>query len=351
VAGAAILFEGRGATPLRFEIGPSDPSGDGAPATPGIVGEWIAAPPRSPLPVRFSDGSVVRLEATTRARVIDLESDGSRVLLESGAAHASVVHRDRTRWSVQAGPFEVHVVGTQFEVAWEPARQTFTLTLEEGQVTVSGCALARPRVVRTGETFQMTCREGEDPLAADAAPLAPPPSPEPTAEALAPVAPRPSPAAPAPGWRQLLAAGHYEEAVAAADEAGLATICATADAESLMRLGDAARFAHRPDRAAAVLREVRRRFHDRDEEASVAAFDLGRIAFDDRAAYADAARWFDVYLRERPAGPLAREASGRRMEALERSGDRAAAVAAAERYLETFPGGPHESLARTLVGP
>ena len=115
-----------------------------------------------------------------------------------------------------------------------------------------------------------------------------------------------------------------------------------------MDLSDAARFAGHADRAKLVLEEVRRRFPG-DARASVAAFDLGRIAFDDDAAYADAARWFDTYLGERPTGPLAREAAGRRMEALARSGDLAAAKRAAKRYLEDFPAGPHAEVARSIA--
>ena len=116
-----------------------------------------------------------------------------------------------------------------------------------------------------------------------------------------------------------------------------------------MDLSDAARFAGHVDHAKLILEEVRRRFAG-DERASTAAFNLGRVAFDDEAAYAEAARWFDVYLLERSGGPLAREASGRRMEALERSGDHAAAKDAAKHYLDDFPAGPHSELARSIAG-
>ena len=93
---------------------------------------------------------------------------------------------------------------------------------------------------------------------------------------------------------------------------------------------------------------VRRRFPG-EEAASVAAFDLGRIAFDDHAAYAEAARWFEQYVTERPSGALVREATGRRMEALERSGDHPGAREAAARYLRRFPSGPHADVARSIA--
>jgi transmembrane sensor len=361
-AATLLLLQGRPAPrALAFEVGPSEPAAQLA-ARPGVVGEWIAAPALAPLPVHFSDGSEVRLDAASRARVVEVTSTGSRVLLESGNAHARVVHTGHTDWTVQAGPFEVHVVGTQFDVGWDPAREIFTLTLEEGQVTVSGCSLDGARTIKAGETFRAPCPNGRPPSLEPARPVAaapplapvlvpspapPPPSLGPPPQSIAPPTAAAEPAPP-PSWRALLARGSYAEAVAAADEAGYPGVCASADAATLLDLGDAARFAGRIDRADTALLEVRRRFPG-EEAASVAAFDLGRIAFDDHAAYAEAARWFEQYVTERPSGALVREATGRRMEALERSGDHPGAREAAARYLRRFPSGPHADVARSIA--
>jgi len=81
----------------------------------------------------------------------------------------------------------------------------------------------------------------------------------------------------------------------------------------------------------------------------LAAFLLGRLAFDAQQDYAEAERWFAVYESERPDGPLIREAMGRRLEALARSGDSAGARAQAERYLARFPFGPHARRAREIL--
>lgn len=228
---------------------------------------------------------------------------------------------------------------------------------------MSGCDLAHPRVVTAGETFHARCHDdetagGEDPVPAAVPTLAP------SAEAPPTVAPAPSHAAAPPSrtaapnaavappegptWREALSLGHYGQALNLAESAGLSSVCASADAGALMELADAARFAGRPHRAEVILLEVRRRFPG-DARAATAAFNLGRIAFDDDAAFADAALWFDRCLAELPAGPLAREASGRRMEALDKSGDRAEAARAAKAYLENFPTGPHARLARSLA--
>jgi hypothetical protein len=333
------------------------------------VGDWIAAPPRAALPLHFSDGTIIRLDADARARVAEITGHGARVVVERGVAHARVVHREHAAWDITAGPFDVRVVGTAFEVGWDPAREFFTLSLEQGRVVVGGCSLVHERVVVAGETFRATCkggRIGADPTPVEGASASasdavgassgangsapPPPLPDANDEASPPAAPRSStPSVGEPSgsrWESLLASRRYREAIDDAEAQGLPAICDRADVAALLRLGDAARFGGRVESAAMVLRRLRERF-PQDERASVAAFHLGRMAFD-QSAYDDALGWFQTYLRERPTGPLAREASGRVVEALERGGHHERARAAASRYLQDFPNGPHAELARSI---
>ncbi|HSO39543.1 MAG TPA: hypothetical protein VLT33_43755, partial [Labilithrix sp.] len=117
---------------------------------------------------------------------------------------------------------------------------------------------------------------------------------------------------------------------------------------TLLARADAERQAADTRAARATLLEVRQKY-PRGTGAPQAAFDLGVVAFDVEHDFAAAARWFRLYLDEAPRGPLAREALGRVMEAESRSGDLAGASAAAARYLELYPGGPHASLAKRLV--
>jgi transmembrane sensor len=350
---------------LAFQVGSSGKTGDEA-LHRGTVGDWIATPTDASLPVTFSDGSALRLEGGTQARIAQIAADGARVVLERGSLHASVKHRPDTRWNVLAGPFDVRVTGTAFQVAWDPTTQGFSLTLEEGRVAVSGCAMGEERVVSAGETFRATCKDGSsafipnrseravDPPAPPAAPIEPAASPASTGSTAreatrAPDAVDVAEKRAASGWRSLIRAGKYPEAVDAAETLGLASVCATATAAEMMDLADAARFAGRTEEAELLLRDMRRRF-PHDERASAAAFYLGRIAFDSHASYRDAARWFDTSIRERPSGALAREASGRLFEALERGGDHEGARQAALRYLDTYPDGPHAPLAKSLAG-
>jgi len=54
-------------------------------------------------------------------------------------------------------------------------------------------------------------------------------------------------------------------------------------------------------------------------------------------------------LRERPGGPLAREALGRLLELRHAAGESAQTREVANRYLERYPNGPHASLAQRLL--
>jgi len=144
-------------------------------------------------------------------------------------------------------------------------------------------------------------------------------------------------------------AGRHGEALDAVEAVGFSAECATASAADLVSLGDAARYVGRLERATEAYETVRRRFPG-NERSAVAAFALGRIAFDQRRSYADAARWFRTYLVEQPGGRLARDALGRLVEAFQRAGDMSSARREAAHYLELYPTGPHADFARRVMG-
>ncbi|WP_237244300.1 tetratricopeptide repeat protein [Sorangium cellulosum] len=179
---------------------------------------------------------------------------------------------------------------------------------------------------------------------ASAAALAPaaPPSPPARAEA-------PSSAAPAGGWRAHLAAGKLAEALADVELLGIDVVLERAAGAELVELGSAARLARKPDVAARFYQTARARFAGSDA-AAVAAYHLGRMAFDGRGAWAEAERWFAVYLAERPRGALAPEALGRSLECARNLKLHARARELAARYLAAYPNGAHAGLAATLAG-
>jgi transmembrane sensor len=155
------------------------------------------------------------------------------------------------------------------------------------------------------------------------------------------------PAARGSSWRQLALTGRYADALSAAEADNFDTICGRESSVDLLLLADTAHFAGSGTRAEQAFRSVRNRFGG-GHEAAVAAFSLGRMAYDERHDFRDSAAWFQTYLREEPRGTLAREASGRLMEAYRGAGNLAAARQAADKYLAAYPAGPHAALARSI---
>ncbi|MEP7121389.1 MAG: FecR domain-containing protein, partial [Byssovorax sp.] len=143
----AVVLAVRPRASMGFELG--------AVAT-GVVGEWIAAPPAAELPIRFSDGSILRLAPGGRARVVSVSASGAELALERGSLDLAVVHRQGARWLVRVGPFQVHVIGTRFETSWDPVTEQFGVALREGAITVSGPVVGEARPVRAGERLTVS---------------------------------------------------------------------------------------------------------------------------------------------------------------------------------------------------
>ncbi len=322
-------------------------------AAPVVVGQWLAAAD-APLALRFSDGSEVTLSPGAHARVVALDAQGARVLVERGRAEASVRHAARTRWVLSAGPYAVQVTGTRFAVTWEPERARFDLAMREGSVTLRGPRCAEGIAV-----------QGRDEVHADVAAGTLTVGPAPREVALGPVPQEPIPAGPVP--QEPIPAprpsparartGHALAPVAAAHAPSPATVvpaapsepAPAADAASLLAEADASLRAHEHLRARELLMGLRARFPGAPESTR-AAFSLG-VASLALGAPAVAAGWFERYLREAPSGALASEARGRRVEALRAAGDSAGARAAAEDYLLHDPDGAFAPVARGILRP
>jgi TolA-binding protein len=337
-----------------------------------LVGAWLGAPDSKPLPLEFSDGSRFELAPSSRARLVELKPEGARVELAAGRLKVHVVHQRGSDYRLVAGPFVVRVTGTRFETSYVPERDAFELYLEEGQVEIEGCGFGSGRKLAAGQSVKASCAKPAidvryGPPRPDAKPEAPAPKPAssvalssapPSSERKPEAEPRVTgerralvsapPEAASPSWRALAQAGDYRAAFALVEEGGFDVECARADADGLGLLADMARHAGAPRRAEQALLTLRRRFPG-TSDASLAAFTLGRLEFDERRAYARAATWFDTYLRERPAGSMAREALGRLMEARYRSGNAAGAREIAARYVREYPSGPHAELASRIV--
>jgi hypothetical protein len=325
-------------------------------------GTLLAAREDAELPLDFSDGSHVAIAAGGRLAVEAVAAQGATLALERGHAEVHVVHRARTSWVVKAGPARVEVTGTRFRVGWDPATEELSVEMREGSVIVTGAPGATgSEVLRGGQTLRASRLRGRFEIVAVPA-EAPGPAPAPVARASGATPPpratrlasrsaepllQPAAATPPSRWRELASGTRYAEALRAAEKAGFGQSCETLGADDLVLLGDVARLAGDAERAEQAYRAARRRFPAVDRPA----FALGLTAFEQRHRYAEAADWFQTYLRQYPSGPLAREAAGRLLEAWHRAGDDEHARQAARDYLGRYPSGPHATLARQLLAP
>ncbi len=372
---AALAFVLRIHEPsLAFVVGPAERS--------GAVGEWVAVVDEF-LPLRFSDGSLLRLDRTARGRVGTVVSRGATFVLDRGNVHVEVVHRKGNDWHVTAGPFDVHVTGTTFDANWDPSRDELTIAMKEGMVVVTGACAENGVSVAGGNTHRFSCPRFEPSVTADEKPHATTPNgPASTATSSSPdVVARPerkssevhregpvplaiSPSSvPSPSGspsgvvsapseardhRTLIARGAYSEAIQEAERIGFDSVCTSATAQELEALGDAARLAGKPKRAAEAYTAIRSRFPS-TPEATTSAFQLGRLAHLGSPTSSEAKRWFGTYLIESPNGSFAAQALGRVLEIESADGSPTARDTAA-RYLARFPAGAHARLATETLG-
>lgn len=186
----AVLWISFSRPPLRFAI-------DGA---RGSVGGYVHAPPEGAgVTARFSDGSEIAFAAGSSGRIAEVGPKGARVLLESGRAVVHVAHLPGARWSVEAGPFAITVIGTVFDVAWSAEAETLEVRLHEGEVSVRGPLSPGGIDLRAGQRLTARVAEGEIKIDADATEgTASPATAIPTATAMASDLPSASPLAPDP---------------------------------------------------------------------------------------------------------------------------------------------------------
>ena len=317
-------------------------------------------PPRL---VRFSDGTELRVDQDTEARIRFVTNHGAAVAMTHGALHASVIHSATSEWRFDAGPFVVQVTGTTFGLSWDPARDRFDLRLEHGSVTVTGPVANEPIPVRGGQWLTIRPRSNEvfiRELTAAAETNDEPQTAAPTLDAndagrdinSAPVEsaealPGPKAALPvAHSWAQDLARGNAEQVVNDALARGLDESLTQSSGSELSALADAARYTRRDAIARKALLAERGRFAG-SRIAIDAGLLLGRLAESEHAD-GEALRWFDTYLAEAPAGAHASEALGRKMAVVRHSGNTAAARAVAEEYLARYPNGTYSSAARAI---
>jgi len=368
-AAAALVMFQRVDSTLTFEVVNGSVS----------AGGYVRAKASGGTELRYSDGSSLALDPGTSTRVTDIDAHGSRVLLESGRAHVRVTHRKAAKWIIDAGPYSVHVVGTEFDVRWSGAEEVLDVQMHRGAVIVRGPLASSGLTMEAGQHLVANVKEGEIFLDAspgsEAANLLRPraESPEPTfvdpgTPEVAPVAPagaaslhatrvRPGagrPTTPAAAtdasWSKLIAQGDFRSVLADAEQRGLAHTLETASAADLTALADAARYVRRGDVARRTYLAERERF-PRSVTAREAAFFLGGLAEDESgvAATKTALEWYERYMADSPRGTYAAQALGRQMILVHKLRGAEAARPIASDYLSRFPSGPYADAARKLL--
>ena len=347
-------------------------------------GGYVRAKATGGTELRFSDGLSLALDPGTSTRVTDIDAHGSRVLLESGRAHVRVTHKPAAKWVIDAGPYSVHVVGTEFDVRWSGTEEVLDVQMQRGTVIVRG-PLARGGLDDGGRPASRREREGRRDLPGRDArgrggesPRARAESPEPkfaedsAEDPTAPVAPPSSPAVPAhvlrarpnvgagravpqvpatdASWSKLIAQGDFPAVLRDAEQRGLTHTFESASAADLTALADAARYVRRSDVAKRALLAERDRF-SRTAGAREAAFFLGGLAEDESgvAATKTALDWYERYLSESPRGAYAAQALGRQMILVHKVRGAAEARPIATDYLARFPAGPYADAAKKLL--
>ena len=307
--------------------------------------------------VAFSDGTNVKVEAASRARVAEVTAHGARVVLEDGELDVSVVHKTNARWTFEAGPYAVEVTGTEFTLSWSAKDDRLDVRMKRGSVVVEGPLAAAGVAVVGGQTLDarihertLSVTESRTSVAPVETNIAPPievatvvndePAPMASARATNVIATR--------TWAQDVAAGDYATVVREAEEGGLDGVIDHRPLADIAALADAARYVRRFDVAERALGAERSRFPNTNE-ARAAAFMLGRVA-EDSGDSTRALGFYDAYLAASPDGALAAEALGRKLAVL-RAQKRVEARAVAEEYLRRFPTGAYAHVAHDVVTP
>jgi len=282
--------------------------------------------------VQLDDGSRVELSPESQLRLLENQSGAVALELRSGTARFHVKHDRARRFQVQAGPIEVRVIGTRFELTRkrEPGGVLARVAVSEGVVEVrrrdDRDAVQR---IRAGESWSA--------LVPDAAPSPPAPSQRP-ARAVEPAqANAPLPAADGDALEP-----REEPLAAGPDEAGDERSEATPQrgASAVFRRASLARRAGRMQEAADAYAELLARYPD-DARAGLSAFELGRIRMD---ALDDTAGAIQALERAVAAGRGAsfhEDALARIVVASDALGRGDACRKARERYLVGYPAGVH----------
>ncbi len=295
----------------------------------------------------FSDGSTIEALPQTTLAVNIVGRHKALTRLSRGELKVRVKHDADTDWRFVAGPYELRVIGTAFDLAFEPAGNRLSVVMREGELLVGG--ENRPtQPLRAGQilVWQDPAPMSTSVAAAPAAPtLGAAPAPAAGEDSMPGNLPSAKPSA--ASFAELVAKGRFDEVVVAANQAGVEPTLSTKSSSELHALAQAARYTGNTALAARSWQALRRRFPGQSS-SSQAAFFLARL-YDEQGKAALALEWFDRYLAEAPSGVYAPDALGRKLPLVQRLQGSARAKKLAREYLARFPEGSYRQTARDML--
>lgn len=313
----------------------------------------------------FSDGSELQLAEDSALSVDALGPHSALTRLARGRVTVEVEHHDDTRWTFLAGPYEVRVEGTAFDLSWRA--EQLEVNMHEGRVRVVGpnrqewvlhkgddLVVPAPAVAEA-EPVRVATREAEVPAEPGTRPATPSET-EPAEEAVAGASPAPEHASPesvaassrkSVGWTKLLKEGRFAELVAEARKGGVEQAMRTRPIAEVEALAHAARYTGDGALAEECWKGIRSRAPG-SAAARQSAFFLGRV-MEQQGRRSEAIQWFARY-REEGSGVYAGQALGRQMVLTSGQGRASAAQELARTYLERYPNGPYAKAARGVLG-
>ncbi len=308
----------------------------------------------TPATLTFSDDSTIVANPQTALSLSVVGEHAALARVQAGKLNVKVTHADETDWRFLAGPYEVRVIGTEFELNWKPATEQLSVVMHEGRVRIIG--------PEAGETFLNAGQSrtfGTPPKAkvataaqgtsakvvrAEASSVSKGSAPDQgSGEVARADAAIGASLRAAPSWAKLVGKGLFSEVIQEAERVGLEHALSTRGVQDLQALAQAAHYTGRSALALDAWAKARQRFGSKQ-----AAFFMGRI-YDQRGNAQSALRWLNVYLAEAGSDVYASEALGRKLTLVQRVQGEAQAEAVAREYLRRFPKGPYARTARELV--
>lgn len=143
VAAASVLGLGfRTDSQLSYEL-------RGAAAENGVIEAR-----RGEATVALSDGSSILAENGTKFSVDVLGRNSALTQLQNGKLHVRVVHNEDTSYRFIAGPYEIRVVGTEFDLAWDARGAGLSLSMSKGEVRLLAPG-GQVRRLKGGQSVQL----------------------------------------------------------------------------------------------------------------------------------------------------------------------------------------------------